>query len=182
MLGFGILGLGGFRVFFACLACLPVCLSVCLNLSVHLAMYPSIRLSIDPSVLYPSVCLFICLSMYRPIHSSIYLSVHLPICLFACLPACLSVCLSVYLSDCVSDCLTICLSICLFGRCICVSVFTRRRAVALQPTAEQPLTSQTWVLVKGFNLRYHNKETILFAMDPCYGTLNLKPYTLKEPL
>ena len=28
-----------------------------------------------------------------------------------------------------------------------------------------------WVLVKGFSLSYHNKETALFAVDPYYGNL-----------
>ena len=27
-------------------------------------------------------------------------------------------------------------------------------------------------LVRGFNLSYHNKETILFTLDPHYGNLN----------
>ena len=31
---------------------------------------------------------------------------------------------------------------------------------------------QYWVLVKGFNLSYQNKETILFTIDPHYGNLN----------
>ena len=29
-----------------------------------------------------------------------------------------------------------------------------------------------WVLAKGFNLSYHNKETILLTIDPYYGNLN----------
>ena len=29
-----------------------------------------------------------------------------------------------------------------------------------------------WVLVKGFNLRYHIKETKLFTIDPYYGNLS----------
>ena len=29
-----------------------------------------------------------------------------------------------------------------------------------------------WVLVRGFNLSYHNKDTILFTVDPHYGNLN----------
>ena len=29
-----------------------------------------------------------------------------------------------------------------------------------------------WVLVKGFNLSYQNKETILFTIDPPYGKLD----------
>ena len=29
-----------------------------------------------------------------------------------------------------------------------------------------------WVLAKGFNLRYHHKETILFTIDTYYGNLN----------
>ena len=29
----------------------------------------------------------------------------------------------------------------------------------------------TWVLVKGFNLSYNDKDTILFTMDPDYGNL-----------
>ena len=28
-----------------------------------------------------------------------------------------------------------------------------------------------WVLVKGLNLRYHKKESTLFAIDPDYGNL-----------
>ena len=32
--------------------------------------------------------------------------------------------------------------------------------------------SQNWVLVKEGILRYHNKETILFTIDPHYGNLN----------
>ena len=28
------------------------------------------------------------------------------------------------------------------------------------------------VLVRGFNLSYHNKETALFTTHPCYGNLN----------
>ena len=27
-----------------------------------------------------------------------------------------------------------------------------------------------WVLVKGFNLSYYNQETILFTIDPDYGS------------
>ena len=46
-------------------------------------------------------------------------------------------------------------------------------------------------LLKDTILRYHNKETVLFTIDPCFGTFNLKPSTLiketridpsKEPL
>ena len=29
-----------------------------------------------------------------------------------------------------------------------------------------------WALVRGFNLNYHNKETILFTIDLYYGNLN----------
>ena len=29
-----------------------------------------------------------------------------------------------------------------------------------------------WVLVKGFNLSHHDKETIIFSIDPDYGNLN----------
>ena len=32
-----------------------------------------------------------------------------------------------------------------------------------------------WVLVKGFNLSYDNKETALFTMDPYFGNLYLGP-------
>ena len=28
-----------------------------------------------------------------------------------------------------------------------------------------------WVLVKGFNLSYYNRKTILFTTDPYYGNL-----------
>ena len=31
---------------------------------------------------------------------------------------------------------------------------------------------QTWILVARLNLRYHNKENILFTIDPYYGHLN----------
>ena len=31
------------------------------------------------------------------------------------------------------------------------------------------------VLVKGLNLGYHNKETMLFAIDPYYGDLIQSP-------
>ena len=33
----------------------------------------------------------------------------------------------------------------------------------------------SWFLLKGFTLRYHNKETIFFTIDPYYGSLNLNP-------
>ena len=39
-----------------------------------------------------------------------------------------------------------------------------------------------WVLVKGFKLGYHTKETILFTIDPYHENLNLKPYALKGAL
>ena len=35
------------------------------------------------------------------------------------------------------------------------------------------------VLVTEFNLSYHNRETILFTIDPYCGNLNLKPQALK---
>ena len=35
-----------------------------------------------------------------------------------------------------------------------------------------------WVLVKGFNLSYHNMQTRLFTIDPYYGSLNPKPLEL----
>ena len=31
---------------------------------------------------------------------------------------------------------------------------------------------QNWVLVKGLNNSYHNKETVLYTIDPYYGKLN----------
>ena len=34
-----------------------------------------------------------------------------------------------------------------------------------------PPRMATWVLVKGFNLSYNDKDTILFTMDPDYGNL-----------
>ena len=43
---------------------------------------------------------------------------------------------------------------------------------SLLQTSSRP---RCWDLVKGFNLNYHNKETILFTLDRCYGNLNLKP-------
>ena len=38
---------------------------------------------------------------------------------------------------------------------------------------------EVWVLVKGFNLSYHNKGTLLllFTIDPYYGSLNEAPLT-----
>ena len=39
---------------------------------------------------------------------------------------------------------------------------------ALNPKTPNPC----WVLVRGFNLSYHKKETILFTIDPYYGNLN----------
>ena len=32
-----------------------------------------------------------------------------------------------------------------------------------------------WVLVKGFNLSYHSKETLSSTIDPYYGNLNKIP-------
>ena len=34
------------------------------------------------------------------------------------------------------------------------------------------LRGSHWDLAKGFYLSYHNKETILFIMDPYYSNLN----------
>ena len=34
---------------------------------------------------------------------------------------------------------------------------------------------ETSVLVKGFNKSYHNKETMLFTIDPYYGNLSKNP-------
>ena len=31
-----------------------------------------------------------------------------------------------------------------------------------------------WVLVRGFVLSYHKKETVLFTRDPHYGNLNIE--------
>ena len=42
--------------------------------------------------------------------------------------------------------------------------------------------ARNWVLVKGFNVSYQNKGTMLFTIDPYYGNLNLKPLTLQETL
>ena len=36
-------------------------------------------------------------------------------------------------------------------------------------------SSDYWVPVRGFRLSYHNKETILLTIDPCYGNLNKIP-------
>ena len=36
-------------------------------------------------------------------------------------------------------------------------------------------SSDYWVPVRGFSLSYHNKETILLTIDPCYGNLNKIP-------
>ena len=40
--------------------------------------------------------------------------------------------------------------------------------------ADRPLLGFS-VLVKGFNLSYHSKETILFTIDACYGNLKKFP-------
>ena len=37
-------------------------------------------------------------------------------------------------------------------------------------TTETPPESY-WVIVKGFNLSYHSKETLLSTIDPYYGNL-----------
>ena len=36
-------------------------------------------------------------------------------------------------------------------------------------------------LVRGFNLRYHNKETMLFTTDPQYGYCNFEKNPNKKP-
>ena len=42
-----------------------------------------------------------------------------------------------------------------------------------QPESLNPnLVTLDWVLVKGFNLHYRNKETIFPTIDPYYGNLN----------
>ena len=56
----------------------------------------------------------------------------------------------------------------------------RQSAVAFL-TAGQPL-AKTWVLVKEFNLSYHNKETLFFTKDPYYGSLNQSPQQEPEDL
>ena len=37
---------------------------------------------------------------------------------------------------------------------------------------EAPALCFCWAVVKGFNLSYRNKETLLFTIDPYYGNLN----------
>ena len=37
------------------------------------------------------------------------------------------------------------------------------------------LSTQGWVLVRGFNLSYHNEDTILVTIDPYSGSLNPIP-------
>ena len=37
------------------------------------------------------------------------------------------------------------------------------------------LLLSTWILVMGFNLSYHNEETLLFAVDPHDGNLDEIP-------
>ena len=39
-------------------------------------------------------------------------------------------------------------------------------------TLEAILGDQNWVLVRGLDLSYHKRETILFIIDPYYGNLN----------
>ena len=50
-----------------------------------------------------------------------------------------------------------------------------RRQLADTRGLAEDLSAKDWVLVKGFNLSYHNKETILFTIDPHYGNLNKLP-------
>ena len=47
-----------------------------------------------------------------------------------------------------------------------------------------PLPNKAWVLVKGFNLRYHNKEAILFTIyrSLLWLTCTLNPKPFEEPL
>ena len=44
-----------------------------------------------------------------------------------------------------------------------------QRSELLQ-SMEQLASDSARVFVKGFMLSYHNKETILFTIDPCYGS------------
>ena len=39
-----------------------------------------------------------------------------------------------------------------------------------------------WVLVKGFNVSYHNKETIVFTKDPYHGNLKYSKSFNKNPV
>ena len=50
-------------------------------------------------------------------------------------------------------------------------VLAKRLNKILQAHPDGPLNFD-WVLAKGFNLSYPDKETLLFTIDPCYGTLN----------
>ena len=43
------------------------------------------------------------------------------------------------------------------------------------PDAEISLSDGSAQSVNGFNLSYHNKETILITIDPYYGNLNYVP-------
>ena len=47
------------------------------------------------------------------------------------------------------------------------------------PECQDRLWVRFWALVKGFSFSCHNKETILFTIDPHSGNLNPEP--LKEP-
>ena len=39
-------------------------------------------------------------------------------------------------------------------------------------TERRQTPTGSWLLAKGFNLSYHRKETMSFAIDPDYGNLN----------
>ena len=53
------------------------------------------------------------------------------------------------------------------------NVSSRNRLTSVQNTSRCVQESAfAWVLVKGFNLGYHNKETILFTIGPYSGNLN----------
>ena len=51
-------------------------------------------------------------------------------------------------------------------------MFRSLSSVSRIPWSQQGLTAFTEVLVKGLDSSYQNKETILLAIDPYYGSLN----------
>ena len=56
------------------------------------------------------------------------------------------------------------------GRCMCVLYNTRHKCLRMHTYIH--IRDRSWALVKGFNLSYYNKETILFTVDPYNGNLN----------
>ena len=56
-------------------------------------------------------------------------------------------------------------------------VSTKQGRATILPKARRSSGPLYWVLVRGFSLSYHSKETILFTIDPHYGNSNNIPLT-----